>query len=246
MRIVFLEPPLALEPLGIIPRHPPQYALTAAAVLRDAGHHVALVDAFHDDLAPAETVRRVLAAAPDLLVVVPYDYTRETQPEVTTEIVRQLSASRSDLVTGLAGSVDEPHFRRTMGAAPGIAFACIGEYENTLLAVAAALGVGEAPPRGRGNPEAVADERTDNGGIDRLADRLSAVAGLVVRRGNELRSTGPAVVPQDLDELPFPAWDLVDFERYIYVPHRFRRSPMYPLLAGRGCPFACLCCKETP
>jgi radical SAM superfamily enzyme YgiQ (UPF0313 family) len=215
MRIVFLEPPLDLRPRGIFPRHPPQYALTAAAVLRQAGHDVALVDAFHEDLSLEESVRKVLSLAPGMLVIVPYDYTRETHPRVTEELAHRIAARRPDLCLGLAGSVDEAHFRRRMDAAPELAFACIGEYENTLLSLAA-----------HGAPS-------------------DAVPGLLVRRADSIVATGPADVPQDLDALPYPAWDLVDFARYIYVPHRFRRTPMYPLLAGRGCPFACLCCKEA-
>ncbi len=215
MRIVFLEPPLSLHPLGIFPRHPPQYALTAAAVLRDAGHDVSLVDAFHEDLSLAETAEKVAALAPELLVIVPYDYTRETQPEVTTQLSRMLASRVPGLILGMAGSVDEPHFRRRMLAAPQLEFACVGEYESTMLSVAA-----------HGGP-------------------CEGVTGLLLRRGDDVISTGPADVPTELDRLPFPAWDLVDFSRYIYVPHRFRRSPMYPLLAGRGCPFACLCCKEA-
>jgi len=236
MKVLFLEPPLALRPLGIFPRHPPQYALTAAAVLRRAGHQVALVDAFHDDLSLDETVRRVLASSPDLLFIVPYDYTRETLPEVTTALVARLAAARPELAMGLAGSVDEAHFRRRMEAAPGLSFSCIGEYDNTALAVVAALEQSGVPPLSR---------RGHALGHRFMTVQLLAVPGLVVRQAGELQGTGPADVPQDLDSLPFPAWDLVDFARYIYVPHRFKRSPMYPLLAGRGCPFACLCCKEA-
>ncbi|MBX3182853.1 MAG: radical SAM protein [Polyangiaceae bacterium] len=72
-----------------------------------------------------------------------------------------------------------------------------------------------------------------------------------VRDGN----TGPAIV---LDELPLPAWDLVDTEAYFNFheevmaglgrPHwAFPISGRHlPLLSSRGCPFRCAHCSSNP
>jgi len=52
----------------------------------------------------------------------------------------------------------------------------------------------------------------------------------------------------NLDELPFPAWDLLPFEKYeqINSPHGIdltgKRERYAPLMTSRGCPFRCMYC----
>ncbi len=216
MKITYVEPPLNLEPSRIFPRHPPQYALYSAALLRREGFDVAVVDAFHEDLTVPATVRKVLDTRPDLVLIVPYDYTRETLPAVTVALAAGLAAQAPGLPVGLAGSVDVDHFRRPLEAAPALAFALTGEYELSMLRVAR-----------------------------QGAQGLSDVPGALFRDGPGIAYAGPAEPVKDLDALPWPAWDLIDFAKYAYVAHRFRQTPMYPLLASRGCPYACDCCKES-
>jgi radical SAM superfamily enzyme YgiQ (UPF0313 family) len=216
MRVLLIEPPLSVTKQGIFPRHPPQYALYSAAVLREAGTEVSILDAFLEDLDINETVERVLEVNPDLTLLLPFDYTRETEPRVTIELVRRIHGAAPHMILGLGGSVDAGFLRQCMDDAGGLSFAICGEYELAMARIAA------------------------HGGTD-----LSAIPGLLVRDGGRVVETGAGDVVEDLDKLPFPAWDLIDFKRYTFVPHRYRRTPMYPLLASRGCPFACLCCKEA-
>ena len=64
--------------------------------------------------------------------------------------------------------------------------------------------------------------------------------------------------PETLDDLPFPAWDLVDLKAYWAFHRRFvdslgrgawafpLRSQTLPLVTSRGCPFTCLHCSSNP
>ena len=56
--------------------------------------------------------------------------------------------------------------------------------------------------------------------------------------------TGPRDIIRDLDALPFPAWDLVDIERYqsIWRPHHGYYS--MNLVTTRGCPYHCNWCAK--
>ncbi|MBN2209243.1 MAG: cobalamin-dependent protein [Candidatus Coatesbacteria bacterium] len=74
------------------------------------------------------------------------------------------------------------------------------------------------------------------------------VRGIAYRRGGAETITEPRGFVEDLDVLPFPAWDLIDFAHYAEYP------PMSITLKGksyagsitsRGCPFSCVYCHKT-
>jgi radical SAM superfamily enzyme YgiQ (UPF0313 family) len=66
---------------------------------------------------------------------------------------------------------------------------------------------------------------------------------LVFRRNGSV-VTNPRHSFEDLDELPFPAWHLMDPRRYPLVPHGVfcRQRPIAPMIISRGCPFPCAFC----
>lgn len=82
---------------------------------------------------------------------------------------------------------------------------------------------------------------------------LASVAGLVWRdKDGEVRRNARRPFIQELDDLPFPAYDLVDMETYLH-PERFagkhlmgpRPSSMprsVSMVTTRGCPFSCTFC----
>ncbi len=77
---------------------------------------------------------------------------------------------------------------------------------------------------------------------------LAEVKGVVFRQSGVARSTGPVPYIENLDALPLPAWDLVDFRGYA----RFRNwsgeqkeQCHAPLLTSRGCPFGCYFCHNV-
>ncbi|MEZ5538537.1 MAG: radical SAM protein [Pseudomonadales bacterium] len=52
---------------------------------------------------------------------------------------------------------------------------------------------------------------------------------------------------QDLDTLPMPAWDLVDFDRYAKHPNHaanLKGKRYSPLFTSRGCPYLCSYCHD--
>ncbi|MCC6553565.1 MAG: B12-binding domain-containing radical SAM protein [Polyangiaceae bacterium] len=81
---------------------------------------------------------------------------------------------------------------------------------------------------------------------------LDDVAGLALRaprgaRGLSLLGGAPGVrrtkerpLVADLDQLPMPAWDLIDMARYI----RKNRGLFASVLTERGCPYACVYCDH--
>lgn len=72
------------------------------------------------------------------------------------------------------------------------------------------------------------------------------IKGLVYRdyKGNIIRNQ-PAPLIEDLNGLPFPAWDLMDPRTYPFAPHGSiaKEYPIAPVLTSRGCPFNCDYCS---
>jgi radical SAM superfamily enzyme YgiQ (UPF0313 family) len=77
----------------------------------------------------------------------------------------------------------------------------------------------------------------------RSATPASRITGLTFRSGPDLVTTGHRPNITDLDPLPFPAWDLVDVDRYRDAWRRHGRFSMN-LVSTRGCPFHCNWCAK--
>ncbi len=60
-----------------------------------------------------------------------------------------------------------------------------------------------------------------------------------ILNGKNIEGVFKGEVPHNLDEIPFPAWHLIDIEKY-----KKAGLTRYPLLATRGCPFNCIFCSR--
>lgn len=80
-------------------------------------------------------------------------------------------------------------------------------------------------------------------------DELSHASGLVCRlKGQEgyLRTPKASRI-RDIDNIPWPAWDLIPLENYLVrnLNYHIMRGHTIPLLASRGCPYKCTFCSNT-
>ncbi|MBI2303831.1 MAG: cobalamin B12-binding domain-containing protein [Chloroflexi bacterium] len=69
---------------------------------------------------------------------------------------------------------------------------------------------------------------------------LNEVKGISYRVGNTIVTNPPRPFIKRLDELPFPAWDLLPLKRY-WSPG-VKRYPFALLVTSRGCPYSCSFC----
>jgi radical SAM superfamily enzyme YgiQ (UPF0313 family) len=72
--------------------------------------------------------------------------------------------------------------------------------------------------------------------------RLKKTPGLVYRRLQETIHTGVRPALSDLDALPFPARDLVPYQKYSSL--LAKRQPVTTIFTSRGCPFRCSFCDR--
>lgn len=98
-----------------------------------------------------------------------------------------------------------------------IDFVVIGEGENTFLELCRAV--------------------TSGGPVDNIP-------GIAYRdqAGNAVRND-PRPLMKDIDEVPSPAWDLIDFRKYLDNQNPYSmRSPGTGIVTSRGCPGKCVYC----
>jgi len=73
-------------------------------------------------------------------------------------------------------------------------------------------------------------------------EKLLKIQGIAFRHNGDITITPGRLRIQELDELPYPAFDLVilpDIEDY------FKTSRTLPILTSRGCPFLCAFCSTS-
>ncbi len=77
-------------------------------------------------------------------------------------------------------------------------------------------------------------------------DGKDSIKGLLFRRDGDCFDTGTGEIEENPDDIPYPAFDLLDMETYFLNPHfhtnlnKFNR--IMPIFTSRGCPFKCGFC----
>ena len=71
---------------------------------------------------------------------------------------------------------------------------------------------------------------------------LKDISGASFKKGGEVVVNSPRALIPDLDEVPFPAWQLLPLPRYFDVFTRHRRFAT--MMASRGCPYDCTFCDR--
>ena len=71
------------------------------------------------------------------------------------------------------------------------------------------------------------------------------IKGIAFKEKNKVIKTKPRELIKNLDEIPFPAYDLIDYQKYCEVakdnPY-LMRQPVGSIISSRGCPGNCVYC----
>lgn len=73
--------------------------------------------------------------------------------------------------------------------------------------------------------------------------KLNQVKGIVYREGKKIIKTEARDLIPNLDILPFPDWETLNYDKYIMGSSFNMRKPVFPLISSRGCPGHCLYCS---
>ncbi len=203
--------------------YPPLGTLYAASYLRDKGYDVALFDAMLAE-SELEWERALDREHPRFAVLFEDNFNYLSKMcllRMREAAFNMIAMARKRGCTVIVcGSDASDHFDRYM--ASGADFVLVGEGEHTL---------GEL--------------------LDRLTGRtdtpLSAIQGMVYREPDgrqEIVQTPRRPDIKRLDDLPFPAWDLVDIPKYQEIWYKRHGYYSMNMVTTRGCPFHCNWCAK--
>jgi anaerobic magnesium-protoporphyrin IX monomethyl ester cyclase len=82
--------------------------------------------------------------------------------------------------------------------------------------------------------------------VDALVNNedTTTIKGLVFKKDNEITKNPKHPVLRNLDELPIPAWDLIDIEPYRKIWEAGGKEFTLNITTTRGCPFKCNWCAK--
>lgn len=77
-------------------------------------------------------------------------------------------------------------------------------------------------------------------------ESMSGVGGLVFRENGNITRNLPRQRIRQIDEIPWPAWDLAPIEQYLDhgLGYGVDRGRSMPIVATRGCPYQCTFCSN--
>jgi anaerobic magnesium-protoporphyrin IX monomethyl ester cyclase len=198
-------------------------------VLDRAGYKVELLDAFMTDSLflkvgdtvevgmPYGRIKEEIRRRKPEIVGIANPFSCEVENAIRVgNIVKEIDPSILTVVGG-------PHVTAVpvafLGEAKNVDIAVIGEGEYTILDIAKCFG-----------------------GYKKISD----VQGIAYRKDDAVVQNSPRPFIKNLDELPYPAYHLVDMEQYLNpkkIEYRSFKDRAISMITSRGCPFNCNFCS---
>jgi anaerobic magnesium-protoporphyrin IX monomethyl ester cyclase len=205
--------------------YPPLATLQVAARLRALGHQVHFFDAMLAD-GIGEYERQLERLDPQLVLLYEDNYnflTKMCLERMRGAACRMIAAARrtgSRVIVAGSDATDEPAAYLTAGADAVLAGEGIEALEVLL-------------------------KRLDSHPSMGSGELVHGVAGVTAGTCEATSSRpGPMRIPPARGELPSPAWDLIDVERYRAVWQRAHGRFSINMAASRGCSFRCAWCAK--
>lgn len=197
---------------------PPLGTLYAAALLRKNGYDIDLFDTNLRDN-PYEILSVLGNQKPKYLVI--YDdgfnyLTKMCLTNMREACFEMIKMGKNNNCIVIINSSDATdHFQKYLDT--GADYVIQGEGEITLLELLNSLEKG---------------------------DSVDEIEGIVFKKNEEIQKNKSRSVLQNLDELPLPAWDLVDIDKYRAIWKESGQKFSLNIATTRGCPYKCNWCAK--
>jgi len=198
--------------------YPPLGTIWAASVMREEGHEVSLFDT--NLKWEPDSVKNELEKGFKYFVIYDDGFNYLTKMCLTNmrdaamEMIGFAKSSNCKIIVCSSDAAD--HYQKYLNG--GADAVVIGEGEATLKELIANYEAGHLPN-----------------------DSISSIAYL---NNDQTVKTSPRAVIKNLDDLPLPAWDLIDIEAYQNVWKDGGNKFTLNLATTRGCPFKCNWCAK--
>ena len=238
MHVQFVHPPLYLNVHAMTALRPslPLGLAYVAAALRDAGHEVSVLDAVA--LAPEQVTRSSLKKQLFALGLTVEEIVERLDPKADVFGVTNMWTFSWPLVREL--------IKQIKARFPDTPIVCGGEHFSGLPELSMQQSPIDYIVRGEGEEGAVEVVNGLRIGADKVD--WSAVPGIWYRdpAGKPVASKAPRERIRAIDDLPWPAWDLIDIDTYNdqgFI-NGLNQGKTVPILATRGCPYQCTYCAS--
>jgi anaerobic magnesium-protoporphyrin IX monomethyl ester cyclase len=228
MKVLLINPPQTFYPGSEQPAgNLPIGLLYIAAVLKNAGYEVEILDAFIDATfeknnetitvgLPFAKIKEEIILRKPKIVGISGPFTCQIENSIkVSNIAKEVDSNIWTVMGGPHVTLVPKDFLEEVKT---VDIAVIGEGEYAMLDVAQAF-------EGK--------------------KKLSEIKGIAYRKNNTVVVTSHRPFIEDLDTLPFPAYDLVDMEQYLNpkkIGYRSFQNRAISMITSRGCPFNCCFC----
>jgi len=230
MKVLLINPPQTFYPGSDPPAgNLPLGLMYIAAVLDKAEYNVEILDAFMTSSSfrkigdmiivgmPCERIKEEIRRMKPDIVGITNPFTCQVEHAIRVgDIVKEVDPSILTVVGG-------PHVPAVpvefLKEAKNIDIAVIGEGEYTMLDIAKFF------------------EGTK---------KISDVQGIIYRKNEAIKQNSQRPFIKNLDELPYPAYHLVNMEQYLNpkkIEYRSFKDRAISMITSRGCPFNCSFCS---
>ena len=221
MKVLFLQPIVAAEKLwGKYAveggKIPPIGILSIAAYLENKGHQVKIIDCLVENYGAKELESFLRQNIFDVIGISAFTNTIADTYH-TVEICKAVAPGVKIVVGGVHATILP---KRTMEECKEIDFLVQGEGEMIMDELLQYLETG--------------------------VPSIHDIGGLSYRNdGGEIKINERRALILNLDELPMPAYHLLDVSKYMPHPTQYKSLPSFPVIFQRGCPFQCSFCGAS-
>lgn len=199
--------------------YPPLATIQAASLLREKGYEVALHDTMFASSAD-QLLEKLNTERPDVLVIYDDGFNYLTKMCLTNmrEAAWEMAAMAKKHGCFCVASSSDATDHSALYLQHHVDAVIVGEAEQTLLEL---LEIKSTSP-----------------------EMYASIAGLRYMEDGKMQQSMPRAVMRQLDELPMPAWDLIEIEKYREEWMSHHGYFTLNMATTRGCPFKCNWCAK--